>query len=305
MIERSIPGSSNIIGMVTRHPNAANLIMVLMILFGVYSLGKINSQFFPTIERNAVNITVSWPGASPEDVEANILQVIEPDVRFIDNVEKMSSTAREGSASITLEFVAGADMQRATADVDSAVKTIGNLPEDSETPRVARRSWFDGVAKLSISGDVPESTLRVYAKKIRDDLIERGIDKVEMTGMRSQELLVEVPERELRRVGLSIRNIKNKIEDNSRNLPSGSTKGSVEKQLRAQSEFKTPAEISDLEVSSFSSGEKVKLKDIAKIDFAYDENDMQGSINGKPAIQMAVLRAPTADTLATAKILNE
>lgn len=169
-------GAGGIISIITRHPNAANLIMVMLILFGVFSLGRINTQFFPTLEIPNVTVTVSWSGASAEDIESNILQIIEPEVRFVDGVTKMDSYSREGSGTISLEFERTADMQKATADVESAVKAINNLPEDSDAPKIRRVAFFDRVAKISISGDVPENTLRVYAKTIRDDLIARGID---------------------------------------------------------------------------------------------------------------------------------
>lgn len=302
--ERSFERSGGLVSLLARHPNAANLIMVLMVLFGIYAIFKINTQFFPDVETQAVSISVKWSGASAEDVESNILQVIEPEVRYIENIDKMSSTAREGTASITLEFKANTDMQKAVGDIDAAVKSIGSLPEDSETPRVVLRARAEGVATLSISGAVPEETLRIYAKKIRDDLIDRGIDRVDLTGLRNRELLVEIPERELRRVGLTISDVTNKIKNNSRNLPSGSTGGSVEKQLRAQSDFKTPQAIKDVEVRSFESGEKVRLSDIADIKFGFDDDSNQGLINGNPAIQIDVSRAPTSDTLVTANILN-
>ena len=138
---------SGIIGIITRHPNAANLIMVMMVLFGVFALGRINTQFFPTIEIPNVTITVAWPGASAEDIETNILQIIEPEVRFIDGVTKMDAYSREGSGTISLEFDRNADMQKATGDVESAVQSIGNLPEDSEAPKVKRSSFFDRVAR--------------------------------------------------------------------------------------------------------------------------------------------------------------
>lgn len=304
MIERRFERSSGLVGLLARHPNAANLIMVLMVLFGLYAILKINTQFFPDVETQAVSISVKWSGASAEDVESNVLQVIEPEVRYIENIDKMSSTAREGTASITLEFKANSDMQKAVGDIDAAVKAIGNLPEDSETPRVTLRARAEGVATLSISGDVPEETLRIYAKKIRDDLIDRGIDRVDLTGLRSRELSIDIPERELHRVGVTINDVTNKIKNNSRNLPSGSTGGSVEKQLRAQSDFKTPEAISEVEIRSFASGEKVRLKDIADISFGFDDDSKQGLINGNPAIQITVSRAPTSDTLITANILN-
>lgn len=304
MTERRFERSSGLVSLLARHPNAANLIMVLMVLFGIYAIFKINTQFFPDVATDAVSISVKWSGASAEDVESNILQIIEPEVRYLENIDKMSSTAREGTGSITLEFKANTDMQKAVGDIDAAVKAIGNLPEDSETPRVTLRTRAEGVATLSISGAVPEKTLRIYAKKIRDDLIERGIDRVDLTGLRSRELLIDIPERELRRVGLAVSDVTNKIKNNSRNLPSGSTGGAVEKQLRAQSNFKTPQAIRELEISSFESGEKVRLKDIADIKFGFDDDGIQGLIAGNPAIQISVSRAPTSDTLVTANILN-
>ena len=158
-----------------KHPTAANLLMVLMIIFGIFAIARINTQFFPTVEREQVSITVKWAGASAEDIEKNIIEIIEPEVRFIAGADDMVSYAREGSGTITLEFVAGTDMEQAVADVDTAVSGVTNLPEEVETPRVSKSPFFDRVARISISGDVPESTLRIHAKRIRDDLIERGI----------------------------------------------------------------------------------------------------------------------------------
>ena len=82
MIGRTIH-DRGIISMFARHPNAANLLMVLMVIFGVFALGKINTQFFPTVEREAVSITVTWTGASPEDVEKNILELIGKGIRHL------------------------------------------------------------------------------------------------------------------------------------------------------------------------------------------------------------------------------
>ena len=296
---------SGIIRLFTRHPNAANLVMVLMIMFGIFAIGRINTQFFPTLETKIVNIVVSWPGASAEDVEANILQIIEPEVRFIDGVDKMTAYAREGSGTISLEFSPSAEMQKATADVDAAVKALSNLPEDAETPKVSRVSFFDRVATLSLSGNVPESTLRIHARKIRDDLIARGIDKITFRGLRDEELQVEVPESELRRLGMSIGEISQRVAGNTRDMPSGQTGGAVERQLRSLADFRDPQALGELEIRSFPTGEKVRLRDIADIRQGYEDGQVEGFSAGTRAIEISVQRAPTADTLATAKILDD
>ncbi len=304
-MDKKIPGSSGLIALFTRHPNAANLVMILMIIFGIFSLGKINTQFFPTIETKSITVSVVWPGASAEDVETNIIQIIEPEVRFLSGIDKMTSYSREGSGSIVLEFEPSADMQVAVGDVDSAVKAVTNLPDDSETPKVKLAQFFDRVARLAVTGDVPEAALRIYAKIIRDDLIERGIDKVSITGMRTPELQVKISENELRRLGLTIAEISRTIASNSRDLPSGQMKGAVEKQLRALADAKSTTALGQLEIKAFSTGEKVTLADIAEIINGYEDGQIRGFSNGNKAIQLTVERAPTADTLATAKILDD
>ncbi len=305
MTGRTIPGSGGFLSTVTRHNNAANLLMALMVIFGIYALGKINTQFFPDLETDTVEVSVAWPGASAEDIENNVIKIIEPEVRFLDGVKKMISYAREGSGSISLEFNPGSDMQKAVSDAEAAVKAINTLPEDSETPNVFKLNWYDRVGRVSISGDVPEATLRVYAKKMRDDLIALGIDRVEFTGMRNPEVHVEVPERELRRLGLSVSDISGVIADNSRDTPSGQIEGKVEKQIRALAAIDEPGSLGRIEVRSFASGEKVLLEDIASIRQDYEDGEPQGFTNSQRAIQLTVQRAATADTLQTAKILEE
>ena len=304
-MEKSISGGKGLISLFTRHPNAANLVMILMIIFGIFALAQINTQFFPTIETKSISVSISWPGASAEDVQTNIIHIVEPEVRFIDGVDKMTSYAREGSAQMVLEFEPSADMQTAVGDVDSAVKAVTNLPDDSETPKIKLSQFFDRVARLAITGDVPEVALRIYAKVIRDDLIERGIDKVSIVGMRKRELQVEIPENELRRLGLTVSEVSRTIASNSRDLPSGQMKGNVEKQLRALADTKDPNALGELEIKAFSSGEKVTLADIAKIINGYGDGQVRGFSGGNRAIQLTVQRAPTADTLATAKILDD
>lgn len=297
--------SSSIVSLFVRHPNAPNLLMVLMVIAGLFALAKINTQFFPTLEVKTISINVAWSGASAEDVEANILEIMEPELRFLDGVDKTTSYAREGSGSVVLEYKPDTDMQAAVRDAESAVKAITNLPEDSETPKVSQIQFFDRVARLAITGNVPETALRIYAKIIRDDLIARGIDKVSFVGMRDRELRVDLPERELRRLGMNIADVSRTISQNSRDLPSGQVKGEVEKQLRALAQFKDPNLLGDLEIRALADGQKIRLRDIATILETYDDDQAQGFSDGNRAIQLTVERAVTADTLKTSKILDD
>ncbi|SDT93504.1 efflux RND transporter permease subunit [Stappia sp. ES.058] len=295
---------STLIGHFLRHPNAANLVMVLMILFGVFGIAKLNTEFFPQIVVNTVSVSVSWPGASAEDVEKNILQAIEPELRFIDNVDEMKSYAREGSASVRLEFLESADMQRALSDVDQAIAGVTTLPEDSETPVVSLSSWFDRVARVALRGPFSEDALKSYARQIRDDLIDRGVDKVTFSGFRDTEYVVRVPERELRRLGLTVADISDRVAANTRDLPSGDLRGGVERQVRAVADTDSPEAISRITVKSFPTGEKVQLRDIAEVTKSFDDDQVLGFSDGVRAVELTVQRSAKADQLKVNAILD-
>ncbi|WP_051630444.1 efflux RND transporter permease subunit [Afifella pfennigii] len=294
-----------IIQLFARHNNAANLLMVLMILFGIFALIKINTQFFPSIETDTVSVSVTWSGASAEDVEANILDVVEPAVRFLDGVDEVRSTAREGSGTITLEFQEGADMQKGLADVEAAVAAITTLPEDAEEPKVSFRQWRESVARLAVTGPYSEATLKAIAKDVHDGLIDAGIDSVTYTGLRSEELVVSVAERDLRRLGLSIGEVSSAISGNSRDLPSGKLETTVSRQIRALSDAGDPEALKDIEVKAFSSGERVRLGDFAEVEERFDPDDKEGMTRGQRAIELFVERSASADTLATARLMDD
>ena len=287
-----------------RHPNAANMLMALMVLFGLFSIGQINTQFFPPVERPNISVSLSWPGASAEDVERNVLALVEPAVRYIDGVEDMSSTASEGSGSIRLDFADGTDMQRALAEVESAVRGVSNLPSEVETPRVTRAQFFEGVAKLAVTGPASEEVKREWAKRIRDDLVTRGIDRIEFTGLRSPEIVIDIEERELRRLGMTIEEVSQAIAANSQDVPSGNVEGSVERQVRLVAERETPQSLAALEIRALPSGERVTLGDIATVTGGYDSEAQRGFSSGSTAIELDIQRAANADTLETAAILT-
>ena len=302
---RQVSGSRGLVSLFARHPNAANLAMVLLIVFGLFACLRINTQFFPTINIPTVSTTVVWPGASAEDVETNILAVMEPELRFLDGVQKVVSTAREGSGSVTLEFETGTDMDQALRDVETAARGVSNLPEDAEEPTSRQFAFFDRVARLALAGPVPEEALRFYARKIRDDLIARGIDKVTFRGLRARELQVEIPERELRRLDMTVADVSRTVAANSRDLPSGQMEGSVERQLRAVARLDTAERLGGVEIKSFPTGEKVRLGDVAPVVSGYRDGEVQGFSGNRRAIEITVQRAETADTLETHAILND
>jgi len=185
---------SGLIGLFVRHRTAPNLLMAVLLLMGFLALMKLNRQFFPNFELPTIVVTVPWPGASAEDVENNILDTLEPELRFLDNVHEVVSIAREGSGGITIEFEAGADMQKAQADIEQAISQVTTLPEESERPVVTRATIFDPVANVSVSGPFSEKVLKIYAKQLRDGLLKAGVARVQLEGARDEEIWIQIRE---------------------------------------------------------------------------------------------------------------
>ena len=289
----------------TRHPVAANLLMLLMLIAGIFGLPRINTQFLPSVEIPNITVVISWPGASPTDVSDNILEAIEPEVRFLDDVEQVIAIAREGSAIVTIEFNPDADMQKAQADVEQAIDGITTFPEESEEPVIRRRNFYEGIAKLSISGPYSEQALKEFAKRIRDDLLSKGVDRVLINGVRDEEIWVEVRPEAIRRLDLSLAEIAARIASSSRDLPSGTIEGAVEQQVRALAEAETPESFANIEIRSLPSGEKILLRDIATVEAHFDDDAPRGIHAGGPAVELAIQRAAAADTLTSSRVVDE
>ncbi len=305
MSESPSERGTGLIGLFVRHPTASNLLMVAIVLIGAYCITKINIQFFPTVEIPNITVTVTWAGASAADVEENIINALEPELRFVDGIDKVTSYSIEGLATLSLQFKSDVDMQKAQSDVEQIVARTTNLPKDSEEPVVQRIAFYEPVARISISGPFSENAIKAYAKQIRDGLLSSGIDRVDFVGKRSEEIWVRLREYDLHRLSINLSEVAATVRDNTRNLPSGVSEGDVDIQLRSVSERKTPETMGEIEVKSQKSGQKVILRDIATIEQRFDKDQKTGFINGMPAIELQIKRSPTANTLKTMKNMED
>ncbi|MGI9484676.1 MAG: efflux RND transporter permease subunit [Geminicoccaceae bacterium] len=293
-----------LISLFVRHPTAGNLLMAIMLLAGFFALTKLNRQFFPDFGIDVIQVNVTWPGATAEDVEATIVDALEPEVRFLDGVDQTTGVASEGLGSVLIEFQQGANMQRALSEVESAVAQITTFPEDSERPTVRQIVRYDSIARLILSGPFDEAKLKQHAKQIRDDLLARGIDRVRFLGARDEEIRVELSPETLRRLDLTLDDVAAAIDRSSRDVPAGDIEGSFERQPRALGLARTADDIRAIEVRSTPSGQKIIIGDIAEVTDGFDDDDVLGRRQGRPAIELEIQRALTSDALDVANSLD-
>ena len=296
--------ANGVIASFARHPTAANLIIALMVVCGLYAITNINRQFFPDFGIDYVTVDVVWPGASAQDVDSNVVQAIEPEVRFLNGVKRVISSSYEGVARVSIEFEAGHNMQEALADVESAMTQLRTLPEDSEEPEIRRIIRYETISKLVISGPFPESSLKVIAKSLRDELLDLGIDRIDLFGARDEEIWVDVEPAVLRRFDLKLADIALRIAESSQDLPSGEI-GGGEQQIRSLGLKRTAAEVQDIEIKADPDGGKVLLRDIADVHDAFKDTNRVAFRNGQPAIELDIRRATNTDALKVAQTVSQ
>ncbi|UOM32767.1 efflux RND transporter permease subunit [Acuticoccus sp. I52.16.1] len=280
-----------------RHPNAANLLMALMLGLGIYALAGLTTRFWPPANLNEVEVSIAWPGASAEDVSQNILTAVEPAVRYLVGVDSLRSIAREGSAFTSIEFEAGTDMQKAYSDVEQAIDAIDTLPDGAERPKVAFDTLRDPVAKISVSGPFSEAALQTFARRIRDDLLARDLEKVTIGGARDREIVVDAREHDLLRLGLTVEDLAEAVRANTLDRPSGVVEGVIERQVRVIGGGETPEAIAGFPVKALPSGEVITIRDVARVYDGFERGSVSGLRGGNPAIELTIERAPTADAL--------
>jgi multidrug efflux pump subunit AcrB len=301
---RTDTNSTGIIAMFAKHPTAANLIIASMVVCGLYAITNINRQFFPDFGIDYVTVDVVWPGASARDVDSNVVQAIEPEVRFLNGVKRVISSSYEGVARVSIEFEAGHNMQEALADVESAITQLRTLPEDSEEPEIRRIIRYETISKLVISGPFPESSLKVIAKSLRDELLDLGIDRIDLFGARDEEIWVDVEPAVLRRFDLKLADIAARIGESSQDLPSGEI-GGGEQQIRSLGLKRTAAEVQQIEIKAAPGGGKVLLSDIADVHDAFKDSNRVAFRHGQPAIELHIRRATNTDALEVAQTVSQ
>lgn len=280
------------IGWMARNSVAANLFMFVLLFGGLMGLTRVKVEVFPEFELDAVTVAVPYPGASPEEVEQGIVLAVEEAVRGIDGVKRVTSTAAEGAAGITVELLLDAQKDRVLSDIKTEVDAITSFPEDAEEPTVSLLNVRREVISLILSGDVDRRTLHALSEKARSELLAlEEITQVETSGLPELEVSIEVPRETLESYGLTLDDVALQIRAASLELPSGGidTDGG-EILVRLSDRRLTGGEFEDIILRSTRTGARVRLGDIATVTDGFAETDQAAFFNGQPAVQVTAYR---------------
>ncbi len=293
---RTLPPGRGVLSLFARHPTLANLLLVAMVVAGVAAGLRIRAQFFPDVVVATVTVTVAWPGAGAEDVDRGIVQVVEPALLAVDGVASSQARAREGQASVTLEFEPGWDMGRAAEEVQAAMDALRTLPADAEAPVVRRGAWRDRVTDVVLTGPVGADQLGRYADEFVGRLYAAGITRTTITGLAAPETVVEVPTVALIRHGITLREIAQAIAAEVQGTPAGTVAGGAA-QVRTGAERRDPAALAALVLRRGADGATLTLGDVAVIREGGASRAQAAFVGDAPAMVVRVDRADTGDAI--------
>jgi len=283
-----------------RNPIAANLLMVIILAGGLWTAFSIQKEVSPQFQLDVVTVSVTYPGASPAEVEQGILLPIEEAVRGIQGIKEMTSTAREGSGWVSLELVAGTDRMRALQDVDQAVATIRTFPEAAEEPRVRLQARQRSVIEIGLYGDVDVWSLRKLGERVQDRMLnDPAITQVAIDNVPEYVTHVTIPQDRLREHDLTLGEVAGIIERSSRDIPAGAidtSEGEVLLRLHERKEW--AAELASIQVLTADSGGVLTLGDLAEVRDGFEEGGFHSHFNQQPSIELEVFRTGTQSPLA-------
>ena len=295
--------TGGILSYFTRHPTAANLLLVLMVVAGIYSAPQMRAQFFPDIVVDDIDIRVSWDGAGAQDVDSAIIEVLSPALIAVDGVAETSSVAREGSGNFELEFEPGYDMSRAKEDVQGALDSVDNLPADADTPEIYRITWYDRVTDVVIKGPVGVDQLANFADEFSNRLFAEGVTRVTIRGVAAPESIVEVTSLDLIRHDVTMQQIASAIAAEAETDPAGDVAGSA--RVTTGIAKRSADQIADIVLRTDEDGTQLRIGDVATVRVESVDRDRAYFVGDDPAISIRIDRTAQGDAIRMQRTVEE
>jgi multidrug efflux pump subunit AcrB len=286
-----------------RHKVAANVMLLIAVMAGILGITRMNVQFFPTFALDVLSVRVLWSGASAEDVENGIVIPLEERLKTVDGVKKLSSTAAQGIASVTLELKQGTNSLIALDQVRQRVAEFSNLPKDAEAPQISRVSRYEPVARLLIRGP-SLSELRPWVRQFERELLAQGIDRIDIQGLPNERIAIEIPASQLESLNLSLADAGDRVAKLARDIPSGiAGQQDGAREIRSLEQRRDAEGFANLPLISDEQG-VVRLGNVASISREARPASLALDMQGEPVVEMILQRTENGDALKAAKVLD-
>src|SRR5271155_127663 len=287
-----------------RRPVFTTMLILALVVVGIFSYFSLGVDLFPKVDIPAVTITVSDPGASPEEVETEITKKVEDAVNTISLIDEVRSTSSEGRAVVAISFLLAKNIDVAAQEIQNKVNLIvADLPQTAKPP-VVQKIDADAAPVLQIAVSSPRSIrdLTLIAdKRIKQQLENaKGVGEITILGGAKREIHVVVDPDKLRSFNLTVTDVFNAVRQQNLELPGGSLNaGAKEFTVRTTGKVIEPAQFNQIAIVN-RNGYVVKISDIGYAEDSYEEPRTAARLDGIAAVTLVVSKQSGENTVATA-----
>ena len=285
----------------------ANIVFILIFLAGGIAAMSMIRENFPEFSLDMLTISVSYPGADPEEVEEGISQKIEEAIEEIEGIKQYTTTSREGYGTTLIEVKENYPVGDVLEDVRTKINAISTFPPDAEKPVIGELTVKDAVMLLYLSGDMPERRIKEWSERIKDDIQQLPqVSQVSIFGAREYEVSIEVSEEQLREYGLKLSDVASAVRRSNLNLAGGTIRSQGEEiRIRTMGRKYTGKELSGIVVLARPEGEIITLDWLAVIKDGFTEDPIAATINGNNSVLVMVWKTAEEDSLKMSKALQQ
>ncbi len=289
-----------------RYPVKVAVGAILLVLFGALALARIPVQLTPSVEDPEVTVSTFWPGASPQEIEREIVDEQEEQLKGLEGLVKMESTSSDSFGSITLTFQTGSDVDAALLKVSNRLQQVPRYPADADKPVIrsvgadaGASAWFILLPTETDAFEGDIGTLLTFLDEFVKPELERvpGVGAVNIFGGREREMHVIVDPSRLAARGIAITQLVAALDRENRNFSAGDfEEGTRRYVVRTVGEYRSPEMIEDV-VVSVRDGVPIYVRDVARVELGYTKPFANIYFLGTPTIAFNMVRAPGSNVL--------
>ena len=301
----------NIIRFFAEQATLANVLTFLIVFLGLSALSVIQRDNFPSVDLLEMTVTTRYTGASPEDVELNVTNKLEEELKEVDGIDRFTSFSMENISIVHLWIDRDVrDTKVVKTDVRDAVSRVSDLPpEVDEDPLIEEITTSKAIPiiEVGLTGDVPYSLLRETAKRSEKALLAvPGVGSVTKYGYLDREIKLELAQDALEKYQMPAHEIVNAIRNRNIRATGGTFESyTSERNIVTLAEFSNPEEASEVIVRVTQGGSTIRVRDVAVLKDDFEPAKVLSRVNGEPAISFIVFKKESADIIRTVDAIKE
>ncbi|MCB0327029.1 MAG: efflux RND transporter permease subunit [Bdellovibrionales bacterium] len=279
-----------------------NLFSVFIVLAAIFTYKTIKREAFPNFSFDIVTISTVYPGATPEEIETLITQPIEDEIKAVSDIKETLSVSTEGYSLIYITLDPDTkNKSRVVNDIQQAVNKVDDLPPNLEKlPIVTElRTQDSPIIEVTLSGKLTRQEIQDLALKLETQLEELDeVSTIVRNGWKEKQIWVELDPEKLHHYKISADTVARAVQLRNVNIPGGKIYGkNFETLLRTNTEYKTVEEIDDIVVRSNTTGQIVRVRDVGKSSYQFQDQATSLRVDGSSAVGLVVVKKERYDII--------